>query len=74
MDIVVFYGVREYIIELKIWHGEKKFNDGIEQIATYMDSRFQNEGWLLTFSFNNNEKLNNCDVNYDNKLIHCTLI
>jgi hypothetical protein len=74
MDIVVFYGVREYIIELKIWHGEKKFNDGIEQIATYMDSRFQNEGWLLTFSFNNNEKLNNWDVNYDNKLIHCTLI
>jgi hypothetical protein len=75
MDIVVFYGSREYIIELKIWHGEKRFNDGIEQIATYMDSRLQKEGWLLTFSFNyNDEKLNSWDANYDDKLIHCTVV
>jgi hypothetical protein len=75
MDIVVFYGLREYIIELKIWHGEKRFNDGIEQIATYMDSRLQKEGWLLTFSFNyNDEKLNSWDANYDDKLIHCTVV
>jgi hypothetical protein len=75
MDIVVFYGSQEYIIELKIWHGEKRFNDGINQIAMYMDSRFQKEGWLLTFSFNyNDEKLKSWDVNYDDKLIHCTVV
>lgn len=52
MDVVVFYGKREYILELKIWHGPKEFSQGVEQLSKYMDSRGQTEGWLLTFCFN----------------------
>ena len=44
MDIVIFYGKKEYIIELKIWHGELKHGEGIEQLAEYMDIRKQNKG------------------------------
>lgn len=51
MDIVVFYGRHEYIIELKIWHGPKKHADGLEQLLGYMESRGQKKGWLLTFCF-----------------------
>lgn len=29
MDIVVFYGKREYILELKVWHGPKRFAEGV---------------------------------------------
>jgi hypothetical protein len=73
MDIVVFYGMMEYIIELKIWHGEKKHEEGIGQIADYLNTRHQNEGWLLTFSFNN-EKYKSNDVIYNGKLIHCIVV
>ncbi|MBQ2115441.1 MAG: hypothetical protein II193_02490, partial [Lachnospiraceae bacterium] len=57
MDIVIFYGKKEYIIELKIWHGELKHGEGIEQLAEYMDIRKQNKGWLLTFCFNRNKEM-----------------
>jgi hypothetical protein len=73
MDIVVFYGAREYIIELKIWHGEKKLNDGIAQISEYLDTRQQKEGWLLAFSFNK-EKCENQEIGFNGKVIHCTVV
>lgn len=56
MDIVIFYGKKEYILELKIWHGAKRFAEGLEQLTNYMESRGQTEGWLLTFCFNENSE------------------
>lgn len=56
MDIVVFYGKREYILELKIWHGPRRFSEGLEQLAEYMESRGQTQGWLLTFCFNEGQE------------------
>jgi hypothetical protein len=73
MDIVVFYGNKEYIIELKIWRGNKKHEDGVSQIADYLDIQHQREGWLLIFSFNKG-KYEDEDIVYDNKLIHCTSV
>lgn len=52
MDIVVFYGKREYILELKVWHGPKRFSEGLAQLSAYMEGRGQEQGWLLTFCFN----------------------
>ena len=52
MDIVVFYRKREYILELKVWHGPKRFSEGLAQLSGYMESRGQEQGWLLTFCFN----------------------
>jgi hypothetical protein len=49
MDVAVFYGGREYIIELKIWHGEKKNEDAVEQLVGYLKSRSLTEGYLLSF-------------------------
>ena len=58
MDIIVFYGNEEYIIELKKWYGPKKDEDGIKQLAGYLESRGQAKGWMLTFCFmQNKEKL-----------------
>lgn len=51
MDIAVFYEKKEYILELKIWHGPKRFSESRKQLADYMESRAQTEGWLLTFCF-----------------------
>ena len=57
MDIVVFYGAEEYIIELKKWYGEKKDTEGVKQLAGYLESRFQTKGWMVTFCFNKNKEL-----------------
>jgi hypothetical protein len=73
MDIIVFYGAKEYIIELKIWHGEKKLNDGVAQISEYLDMRHQKEGWLIAFSFNK-EKFENQEISINDKIIHCMVV
>jgi hypothetical protein len=51
MDIVVTYHKEEFIIELKIWHGEEYRRAGLEQLKAYLQSRNAKEGYLLTFDF-----------------------
>ena len=51
MDIVVTYGREEHIIELKLWHGDQYRKDGIEQLEGYLDSRNNENGYLVSFSF-----------------------
>lgn len=52
MDIVVTYGNEEHIIELKIWHGDQYRKDAIRQLEGYLDSRSNETGYLVSFSFN----------------------
>lgn len=51
MDVVVFYGAEEFIIELKKWYGPKRKEDGVKQLAAYLESRGQSKGWMLIFCF-----------------------
>ncbi len=55
MDLVVTYNHKEYIIELKIWHGTKYETDGKIQLAEYLETRGAEEGYLVTFSFLKNK-------------------
>jgi hypothetical protein len=50
MDITVFYEGREYIIEIKIWHGESYETKGLAQLATYIKGESQTKGWLLSYA------------------------
>ena len=56
MDIVVTYGKEEHIIELKLWHGDQYRKDGIQQLEGYLDSRNNETGYLVSFSFNQNKE------------------
>ena len=51
MDLVVTYGNEEFIIELKIWRGEKYEEQGRDQLASYLTARQMSEGYLVTFDF-----------------------
>ncbi len=55
MDIVVFYGEEEYIIELKIWHGEEARKASIDQLKGYLNSKNKDKGYLVSFCFNKNK-------------------
>jgi hypothetical protein len=52
MDVVVFYGKKEYIVELKIWHGEHKASAAYDQLIQYLETRGEKEGYLLSFCDN----------------------
>ncbi len=56
MDIVVSYGTEEFIIELKIWHGEQYRKKGIAQLEKYMNGRNAKRGYLVSFSFLENKE------------------
>ena len=51
MDLVVTYGQQEFIIELKIWRGDKYEESGRDQLASYLATRHIDEGYLVTFDF-----------------------
>ncbi|MDR0909177.1 MAG: hypothetical protein LBM77_05365 [Spirochaetaceae bacterium] len=52
MDIVVFFQGKEYVLELKIWHGEKHNDNAINQLIEYLKTRDTKEGYLLSFASN----------------------
>ncbi len=51
MDVIVDFGPEQFIIELKIWHGEQKHEKAHEQLIEYLTSKNKSEGYLLTFDF-----------------------
>ena len=55
MDLVVNYGRQEFIVELKIWRGDKYEQTGREQLSEYLAIRGMNEGYLVTFDFSKNK-------------------
>ena len=52
MDVVIHYRGKRYIVELKIWHGERYNAKGEKQIMDYLDSYGLDTGYLLSFNFN----------------------
>jgi len=55
MDLVITYNRKEYIIELKIWHGTEYEISGRDQLAEYLTTHNLSEGYLVTFSFLKNK-------------------
>ena len=55
MDIVLDYGLHQYIIELKLWRGEAYHKEAYKQLLNYMDAMNANKGYLLTFDLRTKE-------------------
>ena len=51
-DVIVDYRGEQYVIEMKIWHGEEYNNRGEKQLVQYLDDYHQNKGFLVSFNFN----------------------
>jgi hypothetical protein len=51
MDLVVDYGNEQFVVELKLWHGDKRHEDAYEQLCGYLDGKGLDTGYLLTFDF-----------------------
>lgn len=55
-DVIVDYLGQQYIIELKIWRGERYNTEGEKQISDYLDYWNLDTGYMLSFNFNQKKK------------------
>lgn len=55
-DVIVDYLGKQYIVELKIWHGDEYNTQGEKQLSEYLDYYHIDKGYLLSFNFNKNKQ------------------
>ena len=55
-DVIVDYLGQQYIVELKIWRGERYNTEGEKQIREYLDYWHLDTGYMLSFNFNKNKE------------------
>lgn len=68
-DIIVDYKGKRFVIELKIWHGNKYNLRGQKQLFDYLDYYKEDKGYLLSFNFNKNKKTGVNELEYDGRKI-----
>jgi PD-(D/E)XK nuclease superfamily len=49
LDVIITYFQRKYLIELKIWRGDKAHSRGVEQLADYLERQHLSQGYLVIF-------------------------
>jgi hypothetical protein len=49
IDVVCCYGQQKEVVELKLWYGARKYHEGLEQLAAYLESENLDNGYLLVF-------------------------
>ena len=69
LDIVVTYLEWKYIIELKIWRGEKSHQKGLDQLANYLEIHGVESGFLLIFDDREKPTWREELIKYNNKEI-----
>jgi len=69
-DIIVDYLGQQYIIELKIWHGERYNADGEKQLSQYLDYWNLTTGYMLSFNFNKKKEQGIHQVHIGDKLLY----
>ena len=73
IDLVIDYLKQQFILELKLWYGDSRHEDAIEQLANYLKSKNHDCGYLLTFDFRkkgDNSFAENKWIEWDGKKIY----
>jgi len=68
-DVIIDYLGQQFIVELKIWHGNEYHERGEEQLREYLDYYHLEKGYLLSFNFNKKKKPGMREVRIDGKMI-----
>ena len=56
-DVIVDYHGEQFVIEMKIWHGQEYNNRGEKQLAGYLDDYKKKRGYMISFNFNKNKMI-----------------
>ncbi len=68
-DIIIDYHHEQYIIEVKIWHGEEYNRRGELQLKEYLDYYHKDKGYMISFNFNQKKNTGVHEVIVGNKTI-----
>ena len=69
-DVIIDYLGQQYIIELKIWRGERYNEEGERQISEYLDYFNLSTGYMLSFNFNKNKETGVKQVQVGDKVLY----
>ena len=69
-DVIIDYLGKQYIIELKIWRGERYNAEGEKQISEYLDYYGLSTGYMLSFNFNNQKETGIKQVHIGDKVLY----
>lgn len=69
-DVIVDYLGQQYVIELKIWRGERYNSAGEKKIREYLDHWNLKTGYMLSFNFNQNKEPGMKQVHIGDKLLY----
>lgn len=68
-DVIVDYRGEQFIIEMKIWHGQEYHNRGRKQLIGYMDDYHIKKGYMLSFNFNQKKEPGVKEIIIDDKIL-----
>lgn len=51
-DVIVDYCGKQYVVEMKIWHGAEYNKRGEKQISEYLEYYHLDKGYMVSFNFN----------------------
>ncbi len=69
MDIVVDYMGEQFVIELKIWHGNSYHTRGEKQLSDYLDYFHLKKGYMLSYNFNQKKEIGIKKIQLGEKLL-----
>ncbi len=69
LDVILTYLDKKYVIELKIWRGQKYHEEGLKQLSDYLDIQGLNKGYLVSFDFNKGKEYKEELIDKDGKQI-----
>lgn len=68
-DVIVDYLGEQFVVELKIWHGNEYNERGEEQLAGYLDYFHLKKGYMLSFNFNKKKEIGVKELRAGGKII-----
>lgn len=68
-DVIVDYRGEQFVIELKIWHGNTYNERGEKQLADYLDYYHLQKGYMLSFNFNKKKKIGVKEISVGDKVL-----
>ena len=68
-DVIVDYLGEQFVIELKIWHGNEYNERGEQQLTEYLDYYHLDKGYLLSFNFNQKKEVGVKELRIGDKIV-----
>lgn len=68
-DVIVDYLGEQFVIEMRIWHGDEYNRRGEAQLAGYLDDYHLKKGYLLSFNFNKNKQIGVTTIHCGDKVL-----